>query len=157
MKKFENLIPQYANCIRSGERVTLVTKKLTLGDIIQVKSGDIIPADIRILNAKSFQVDNSPLTGESIPLTKTPECTHNNPLETDNLAFFATLAVSGSATGMVVNIGDNTAMGKIAGMVLSGSAVFRMDIEHELKQFILSLAAYAFLLAIVFFVSALQY
>jgi sodium/potassium-transporting ATPase subunit alpha len=155
MIKFEKLIPQYANCIRDGERVTLVTEKLTLGDIIQVKSGDIIPGDIRILDAKSFQVDNSPLTGESIPIIKTPECTHSNPLETENLAFFATLAVSGSATGMVVNIGDNTVMGKITGMVLSSSAFFKMDIEHELQQFILSLAAYAFLLSVVFFVSAL--
>ena len=70
MKKFENLIPQYATCIRNGERVILMTEELTLGDIIEVQWGDIIPADIRILRAKGFKVDNSPLTGESNPLTR---------------------------------------------------------------------------------------
>ena len=70
MKKFENLIPQYSTCIRNGERVTLMTEELTLGDIIEVQWGDIIPADIRILKAKKFKVDNSPLTGESNPLTR---------------------------------------------------------------------------------------
>ncbi len=155
MKKFENLIPQYANCIRNGERVTLMTEELTLGDIVEIKCGDIIPADIRILQANRFQVDNSPLTGESIPLTKTPECTDSNPLETKNLAFFATHAVNGSATGMVVNIGDFTIMGKIAGMVSSDSEYLKMDIEQELKYFISTLATFAFLLAIIFFLFAL--
>jgi sodium/potassium-transporting ATPase subunit alpha len=70
----------------------------------------------RILTSKGFKVDNSPLTGESLPLHRSPECTSDNPLETKNLAFFATHAVDGTATGMVVNIGDFTIMGRIAGL-----------------------------------------
>jgi sodium/potassium-transporting ATPase subunit alpha len=48
------------------------------------------------------------LTGESEPQTRTPECTHEEPLETRNLAFFSTNAVEGTATGIVVNTGDRT-------------------------------------------------
>jgi len=154
MKKFEHLIPQYATCIRNGERLTLMTEELTLGDIIEVKWGDIIPADIRILKSKGFKVDNSPLTGESIPLTRTPEYTNENPLATKNLAFFATHAVDGSATGMVVNVGDFTVMGRIAGRI-SKMEYFKTDITEELKHFILTLASFAFILAFIFFLLAL--
>lgn len=61
------------------------------------------------------QVDNSSLTGESEPQARTPEFTNENPLETKNLAFFSTNAVEGTAKGIVVNIGDSTVMGRIAG------------------------------------------
>jgi sodium/potassium-transporting ATPase subunit alpha len=51
--------------------------------------------DIRVLSSQSFKVDNSSLTGESEPLSRSPDCTHENPLETKNLAFFSTFAVEG--------------------------------------------------------------
>ena len=75
-----------------------------------------MPADIRVLESKGFKVDNSSLTGESEPQLRTSEYTHENPLETRNLAFFSTNAVEGTARGIVVNIGDNTVMGRIAGL-----------------------------------------
>lgn len=52
--------------------------------------------DIRVLSSQSFKVDNSSLTGESEPLSRSPDCTHDNPLETKNLAFFSTFAVEGT-------------------------------------------------------------
>jgi magnesium-transporting ATPase (P-type) len=54
--------------------------------------------DIRVLSAQSFKVDNSSLTGESEPLARSPDCTHENPLETKNLAFFSTFAVEGKGS-----------------------------------------------------------
>jgi sodium/potassium-transporting ATPase subunit alpha len=68
---------------------------LVVGDLIDVKFGDRLPADILILSCSNFKVDNSSLTGESEPQTRAPECTHNNPLETKNLAFFSSNAVEG--------------------------------------------------------------
>ncbi len=59
------MIPASCVCIRDGEKHTIKAEDLTLGDIIEVKSGDIIPADIRILQEYKFKVDNSSLTGES--------------------------------------------------------------------------------------------
>ena len=58
---------QYALCVRDGEKLTLKAEELTLGDIVEVKFGDRVPADLRIIESKSFKVDNSSLTGESEP------------------------------------------------------------------------------------------
>merc|ERR1711892_473810 len=95
MESFKNLVPQYALARRNGEKVTLPAVELTLGDIVEVKFGDRLPADLRVLEASMFKVDNSSLTGESEPQARTPEFTHENPLETKNLAFFSTNAVEG--------------------------------------------------------------
>ena len=65
MESFKQMIPQSSICIRDGEKKVIRAEELTLGDIIEVKSGDIIPADIRILQSSKFKVDNSSLTGES--------------------------------------------------------------------------------------------
>merc|ERR1719410_1802183 len=108
MESFKNLVPQYALVRRDGEKVTITAAELTLGDSVA--------ADIRVLEARQFKVDNSSLTGESEPQVRSPEFTHENPLETRNLAFFSTNAVEGTCVGMVVNIGDNTVMGRIAGL-----------------------------------------
>ena len=58
MESFKNLVPQYALCIRDGEKLTLKAEELTLGDIIEVKFGDRVPADIRVVESKSFKVWN---------------------------------------------------------------------------------------------------
>lgn len=65
------------------------------------------------------QVDNSSLTGESEPQPRSTDCTHDNPLETRNLAFYSTNAVEGTCTGVVVNTGDRTVMGRIAKLTSS--------------------------------------
>ena len=61
---------QYALCVRDGQTLTLKAEELTLGDIVEVKFGDRVPADIRILQSKAFKVDNSSLTGESEPQSR---------------------------------------------------------------------------------------
>ena len=127
--------------------------QLTLGDIVEVKFGDRIPADLRLLEASRFKVDNSSLTGESEPQVRTTEYTHENPLETKNLAFFSTNAVEGTATGMVVNIGDNTVMGRIAGLA-SGLENEETPIAKEIKHFIHLITGIAVFLGITFFIIA---
>lgn len=81
--------------LRDGEKLTLRAEDIVLGDVVEVKFGDRIPADIRIIESRGFKVDNSSLTGESEPQSRGPEFTHENPLETKNLAFFSTNAVEG--------------------------------------------------------------
>lgn len=95
MESFKSMVPQFALVIRDGQKMTLKAEHLCLGDLVEVKFGDRIPADIRIIKARQFKVDNSSLTGEFDPQTRSPECTNNNPLETKNLAFFSTNAVEG--------------------------------------------------------------
>ena len=98
MESFKNMVPQFAVAIRDGQKTTMKAELLCIGDLVEVKFGDRIPADIRIVEAKQFKVDNSSLTGESEPQTRSPEFTHDNPLETMNLAFFSTKAVEGIVT-----------------------------------------------------------
>ena len=153
MESFKNMVPQYALCLRDGEKVTLKADELTLGDIIEVKFGDRIPADIRVLEARGFKVDNSSLTGESEPQQRTPEFTHENPLETKNIAFFSTNAVEGTCKGIVINIGDYTVMGRIAGLA-SGLETGDTPIAKEIAHFIHIITGVAVFLGVTFFIIA---
>ena len=153
MESFKNMVPQYALCLRDGEKITIKAEELTLGDIIEVKFGDRIPADIRVLEARGFKVDNSSLTGESEPQARSPEFTHENPLETKNLAFFSTNAVEGTAKGIVVNIGDYTVMGRIAGLA-SGLDTGETPIAKEIAHFIHIITGVAVFLGVTFFIIA---
>merc|ERR1712121_313965 len=152
-ESFKNMVPQYALVRRNGEKLTLPAAELTLGDIVEVKFGDRIPADIRVLEARGFKVDNSSLTGESEPQLRTPEFTHENPLETRNIGFFSTNAVEGTAVGMVVNIGDNTVMGRIAGLA-SGLDTGDTPIAKEIAHFIHIVTGVAVFLGVSFFIIA---
>ncbi|MBV94784.1 Sodium/potassium-transporting ATPase subunit alpha-3, partial [Eschrichtius robustus] len=80
-------------------------------------------------------VDNSSLTGESEPQTRSPDCTHDNPLETRNITFFSTNCVEGTARGVVVATGDRTVMGRIATLA-SGLEVGKTPIAIEIEHFI---------------------
>merc|ERR1719147_390171 len=153
MEGFKNLVPQYALVRRNGEKLEIEAKDLTLGDIVEVKFGDRCPADLRVLEARQFKVDNSSLTGESEPQARGPEFTHENPLETKNLAFFSTNAVEGTCVGMVVHIGDNTVMGRIAGLA-SGLDTGDTPIAKEIQHFIHLITGVAVFLGVIFFIIA---
>jgi len=153
MEGFKNLVPQYAVARRNGEKITVKAEELTLGDVVEIKFGDRIPADIRVIECRGFKVDNSSLTGESEPQARSPEFTHENPLETKNIGFFSTNAVEGTCVGMVVNIGDNTVMGRIAGLA-SGLEGGQTPIAKEIEHFIHIITGVAVFLGVSFFIIA---
>merc|ERR1711972_616621 len=153
MESFKNLVPQYAVVRRNGEKITVKAAELTLGDIVEIKFGDRVPADLMVIEARGFKVGNSSLTGESEPQTRSPEFTNENPLETRNLAFFSTNAVEGTARGVVVNIGDYTVMGRIAGLA-SGLEGGQTPIAKEIAHFIHLITAVAVFLGVTFFIIA---
>merc|ERR1719341_1228934 len=153
MDSFKNLVPQYALCLRDGEKHNLPAEELTVGDIVEIKFGDRVPADVRVIEARGFKVDNSSLTGESEPQSRSPEFSAENPLETKNLAFFSTNAVEGTCKGIVISIGDNTVMGRIAGLA-SGLETGETPIAKEIAHFIHIITAVAVFLGVTFFVIA---
>merc|ERR1712142_451623 len=153
MESFKNLVPQYAVVRRNGEKITVKAAELTLGDIVDIKFGDRVPADLRVIEARGFKVDNSSLTGESEPQSRSPEFTNENPLETKNLAFFSTNAVEGTCVGVVVHIGDNTVMGRIAGLA-SGLEGGETPIAKEIGHFIHLITGVAVFLGVSFFIIA---
>jgi len=153
MESFKNMVPQQALVLRNGELKTMVAREICLGDIIQVKGGDKIPADIRVIQANSMKVDNSSLTGESEPQSRDAEDSKAEVLEAKNIAFFSTNCVEGSARGIVIRCGDNTVMGRIAALasnVDSGDSPIAQEIEH----FIHIITGVAVFLGVTFFILA---
>ncbi|XP_054760297.2 sodium/potassium-transporting ATPase subunit alpha-3-like isoform X1 [Lytechinus pictus] len=150
MESFKNMVPQEALVLRGGEWHSINAIHVVRGDIVEVKGGDRIPADVRVIEAKSFKVDNSSLTGESEPQSRSPDFTSDNPLETRNIAFFSTNAVEGTARGVVISTGDNTVMGRIANLA-SGLDVGETPIAKEIEHFIHIITAVAVFLGVSFF------
>ena len=109
---------------KDQERVELPLDELVVGDIVHLSAGDMIPADVRILEAKDLFVSQASLTGESEPVEKTPAVNPERESITDytDIAFMGSNVVSGSATGLVVCVGDDTLFGSMASAV-AGEAV----------------------------------
>uniref|UniRef100_A0A8C2L849 Sodium/potassium-transporting ATPase subunit alpha n=1 Tax=Cyprinus carpio TaxID=7962 RepID=A0A8C2L849_CYPCA len=154
MDSFKNLVPQQALVIRNGEKKNINAEEVVVGDLVEVKGGDRIPADLRIISAHGCKVDNSSLTGESEPQTRAPDFSNDNPLETRNIAFFSTNCVEGTARGVVINTGDRTVMGRIATLA-SGLEVGRTPISIEIEHFIHIITGVAVFLGVSFFVLSL--
>ncbi|XP_060761991.1 sodium/potassium-transporting ATPase subunit alpha-2 isoform X2 [Neoarius graeffei] len=100
------------------------------------------------------QVDNSSLTGESVPQTRSPDYTHENPLESRNIGFFSTNCVEGTARGIVIATGDRTIMGRIATLA-SGLEVGQTPINLEIEHFIHIITGVAVFLGVSFFILSL--
>ena len=99
--------------------------EVVVGDIIHLAAGDMVPADVRILQAKDLFISQSSLTGESEPVEKfydTKDDSGADPLELNNLAFMGSNVISGSAIAIVINVGDDTIFGSLAHQ-LSGEKV----------------------------------
>ncbi|EGD77429.1 sodium/potassium-transporting ATPase subunit alpha-1 [Salpingoeca rosetta] len=154
MKGFAKLQPQKSRVHRNGKLEVINAEELVRGDVVEVKAGDRIPADLRIIDEHGLKVDNSSLTGESEPQKRSAECTHKNPLETRNIAFFSTNAVEGAGTGIVIRCGDNTVLGRIAGLA-SGVDSGESPIAREVQHFTDIITAVAVIVGAVFFIIAL--
>uniref|UniRef100_A0A8V5GTS2 Sodium/potassium-transporting ATPase subunit alpha n=1 Tax=Melopsittacus undulatus TaxID=13146 RepID=A0A8V5GTS2_MELUD len=151
---FKNLVPQQATVIRDGEKLQVNANELVVGDLVEIKGGDRVPADIRVIMAQGCKVDNSSLTGESEPQTRSPECSHESPLETRNIAFFSTMCLEGTALGTVINTGDRTIIGRIASLA-SGVDNEQTPIAIEIEHFVDIIAGLAILFGATFFVVAM--
>ena len=103
-----------------NEFVEISLDQLVPGDIVKLAAGDMIPADLRVIQARDLFVGQASLTGESLPVEKVAvsrDMSHNNPLECDTLCFMGTNVVSGTALAMIISTGGNTWFGQLAGRV----------------------------------------
>ncbi|MES2354387.1 MAG: magnesium-translocating P-type ATPase [Pseudomonadota bacterium] len=113
--------PEYVGAMmlhrRNANKIELPIEQVVPGDIILLAAGDMIPADLRVLSAKDLFVSQAAMTGESLPVEKFPihrSTETTNPLELDNVLFMGTNVVSGSASAIVVNTGNQTYFGALA-------------------------------------------
>jgi P-type Mg2+ transporter len=115
MEALRSQIRHEAEVQRDGRPVRVPVTELVPGDIVLVRLGDIIPADLRLLSVEELECDESVLTGESMPMAKTADAVVGHAaLDQPGCAFLGTIAHQGSGVGVVVQTGGRTAFGQIA-------------------------------------------
>ena len=125
IQALKKLSSPHAWVIREGRRQRVESSQLVPGDLVVLQAGDLVPADLRLLKSAELKIEESALTGESVPAEKDAgaRCPQNAPLgERKNMAFASTGVASGAGVGVVAATGMDTAMGRIAHML-----------EHELS------------------------
>ncbi|XP_047504538.1 sodium/potassium-transporting ATPase subunit alpha-like [Pieris napi] len=143
MKTFNSMIPITSSCVRDGLTNTETpVSNLVKGDIVHIRAGDVIPADLRIIDSKGFKVDNSSLTGECVAVPRSNTEGTPNIMESQNVAFFSALCVEGWATGVVICCGDLTALGRIAGLAARLRPV-PSPLSREIHQLMRYMSAWA--------------
>ena len=141
---------------RNGKIIVINTKELVPGDIIYLESGETVPADIRILSCESLKVDESALTGESVPVQKNANILKENLIlqEQKNILFLGTNITNGKCTGIVIGTGKNTEIGKIA---LSLNEIDRIEtpLQLKIKELSKKITFMVFIILIFIFILAL--
>lgn len=111
-----SMVTTIITVVREDSEMEVDSRELVVGDIVILDTGDMIPADVRIIKSNHLKVDQSALTGESNPVSKhsDPTDSSGNILSCDNMAFMGTNVVGGSAVAVVVAVGDDTVFGGMA-------------------------------------------
>ena len=120
MKELTKMNKPYAKVIRNGEIVRLKCEDIVIGDLVVLEAGDVVPADLRLITTKSLKIQESTLTGESVPAEKDcmAELLDDTPLgDRKTMAYSTGVVTYGRGSGIVVATGMNTEVGKIAGML----------------------------------------
>ena len=160
-EKLKQMVATTTTVIRDGKEVTIPINHVTLGDIVVLSAGSMIPADLRILEAKDLYVGQSSLTGESDSVKKEVNTSVSindidNISDLDTICFMGTNVISGSAKGVVVKTADSTYFGKVAHTLATGKpkTAFQKGIESISKLLIRFMLA---MIPLVFILNALKH
>ena len=135
-EKLKEMVATTARVIREGKEIEIPIKSVTIGDIVILSAGSLIPADLRLIESKDLYVGQSSLTGESDSVKKTVELEEGKQIDNisdlDNICFMGTNVISGSAKGVVIKTGDRTYFGKIAHTITTSKEknAFQKEIEN---------------------------
>lgn len=125
LEALRELSAPQAHVVRQGVRLTIPAWQVVRGDLVEVEAGQRVPADLRLLEGFGLEADESPLTGESIPVSKSDRPIDSPRLELgdrQNMLFAGTTITRGRGTGIAVATGMQTELGKIAGMLAESEA-----------------------------------
>ena len=142
--------------LRAGEKQRIDATGLIPGDIVLLASGDKVPADLRLLHSRSLQIDESALTGESLPVEKRSGVLDHETTLADrtNMGYSSTLVTYGTGVGVVTGTGDETEIGRISELIASAEVLATpltrkiARFSHLLLYAILGLAAITFLVGL---------
>ena len=137
MASIKDMLPEQSQVIRDGQMIDVPSEQLVPGDVVSIKSGNKLPADLRFAQITSdAKFDRSVLTGESRHVPATTNHTDENYLETYNIGLQGTHCIIGSGTGIVVATGDRTVFGRIS--TLTNEPKTKMTtLEREVLYFVL--------------------
>lgn len=142
-EKLKQLVATTGVVIRNGKKKEISIKEITVGDIVLLSAGSLVPADLRVIEVKDLYVGQSSLTGESDAIKKNVESEFKdkngyNISDLDNICFMGTNVISGSAKGVVIKTGDNTYFGKIAHNIMQNKqkSAFEIGIQGISKLLI---------------------
>ena len=158
MNALKSMMKATARVRRDGSESQIPAEQVVVGDVVLIAAGDEVPADGRIIAASALQIDESALTGESVPAAKDAETLPGgelNPGDQTNVAFMNTPVTHGSGTMIVTGTGAGTELGKISGM-LAATATEESPLTKELNRLTLWIAAAAGLTMIVMFILGRQ-
>ena len=136
LEEIKKMASPFATVVRGGSRIKIAAAELVPGDLVLIEAGDKVPADLRLLQSFGFEVDESALTGESVPVEKKAAmiCAADCLLaERSNMAFMGTAITRGRGRGVVVATGMNTIMGEIAGMMREAKPIMtplQIKLDH---------------------------
>ncbi len=145
-----------ATVVRDGEKRRIAAVQLVPGDLVLLQSGDKVPADMRLIQTRELQIDESALTGESVPVQKEDVVLEEDLVIGDrrNMAYSSTLVTYGSGRGIVVATGDGTEIGRI-NQLIAAADVLETPLTRKIHQFsnillyaILAMAAMTFVVGI---------
>lgn len=153
-EKLKQMVATTTTVIRAGREIEIPIRNVVLGDMVVLSAGSMIPADLRIIEAKDLYVGQSSLTGESDSVKKSVELEDKeieSIIDLENICFMGTNVISGSAKGIVIKTGDSTYFGKIANTLTLGKekTAFQKGIEsisRLLIRFMLILIPIVFIL-----------
>ena len=117
MESLQNMTKPYCKVLRNGKTIKVKSEELVVGDVVVLEAGDIVPADLRLIETSSLKIEESALTGESVAVEKdASQLLGENAALGDrvNMAFMGSICSYGRGTGVVVACGMNTEIGKIA-------------------------------------------
>lgn len=158
-RALQKLLHIRASVLRDGEVLEVDAEEVVPGDVVLLESGNRVPADLRLLSAQGLEIDESLLTGESLPVAKDPAWTgeESAPMaERHNMGFAGSIVIRGRARGLVVATGPSTVIGRLALDVMSSAGgkpplVERMErFTHVVAYAILAAAAVVTLIGVAF-------
>jgi len=150
MEGFKNMLPPEVMVIRDGKELSIESRDLVVGDLVRLKGGQKVPADARVVESSSLQVDNSSLTGENLPQKRNSEVSKFKiAMEATNILYYGTSLVKGTCTALIIRTGDQTAMGVIAGLVRQ-TEMAETPIAREIHHFIKIVTYVAVFLGVTF-------
>ncbi|MGV8026599.1 MAG: magnesium-translocating P-type ATPase [Anaerolineaceae bacterium] len=156
-EKLKAMVNITTSVLRHGVKEEIPLNLVVPGDLIHLSAGDMIPADLRILSERDLFINQSALTGESLPIEKKPQPASKesvNPLEFTNICFMGSNVVSGTAVAVVICTGKATYFGAIAGNI-AGPRI-ETSFDKGINQFtVLMLSFIAIMVPLVFLINGL--